>query len=384
MAEATYRHDPTKFTVQLQGDSANYRWDTEPAVHAFRRLEYEKADGRRIPVPICGTPVVVQGVGIIVGGYDGYVTFFDVSLERIYWRRRLDSPIYASLIVDARRKRVIAVSTRGSIACFDLQGNQVWRISLNAPVYATPAMSVKADAIMVVGFGGVCAAVESSTGEVIFRTSLPLPWHRGAASRRDPYASPAVTTDGDFIVGCAEHVLRIAPTGDQLWCTDVAHSVRSSPAVLDRDYAAVVPVDGCVRFLALQDGSVVNELTLGSKCVGSPAVSKERLVIGLENDEAVGIDIRSQTVAWRRQGVTPRDHTSFTVSPNGDFIVTAKNGNVVCLAPRDGTYRWETSQLLGLSSHSPAIDTTPIVVTAGDMYAGSYTGMLYQFRFRCI
>ena len=59
-----------------------------------------------------------------------------------------------------------------------------------------------------------------------------------------------------------------------------------------------------------------------------------------------------------------------------------QRGDLVALEVEDGRFRWETTQLLGLSEHDPAIDITPVAEPDGSMYSGSYSGVLYHHRFR--
>ncbi len=78
----------------------------------------------------------------------------------------------------------------------------------------------------------------------------------------------------------------------------------------------------------------------------------------------------------------PRDHTSVTILPDGGFAAITNAGNVVCLDPADGSFRWESSQILGLPDHEPPMHITPVASVDGRMYCASYEGDLYQFTFR--
>lgn len=384
LPDLSYRHDPSKSVLVTDAVTAAHRWATEPAVQGFHRFTHTRpgADAP-LPVPLCATPVVVTGIGVVVGGYDGCVTFFDVSLSKVYWRRRLDAPVYASLVLDAERRTVIAASTKGRVACFDLRGRTVWSVDLGAPVHATPVLSGVSGILTVASFGSRCTGLDAKSGRTVFARDLPRPWHDGVAAHRDPYASPAVTPEGDVIVGCAEHLVRLSPEGDELWRTDLDHSVRSSPAVLgDLGEVAVLPVDGRCRFLDLKDGEPVAEVSLGGKAVASPAVSGAVLAAGTQDGIAFGIDTHTRKLLWTAPRGAPHEYTSFTVSPDGGFVATAGNGNAVALDRDDGRFRWESSQVLGIPEHEPAMDTTPVISPAGDMYIGSHSGMLYHFRFR--
>lgn len=386
MARAhAFRHDPAKSVLVLGGTVEDQpRWRCEPTVHGYRALTYKRQEtGGHVPVPVCATPAVVVGAGVVVAGYDGYVSFHSRFLDKSYWRRRLDSPVYASLVVDASRRHVVAASTSGTVTCLDLRGEEVWSRTVESPVLATPTLLPGSDVLVVAAFGGQCIGLDLGSGEPVFSCALPRPWHEGSAAHRDPYASPASTTEGTAIVCCAEHVLCVDPDGAERWRRDLGHTVRASPAVLPEEMTvAVATVDGRCHFLDTRDGAYRGAVELGGKVVASPAVSGGVLAVGTQHGAAYGVDIRTREIAWRAPGYAPREYTSFTVLPDGSFLATSVRGNAFALRRDDGRFLWETSQVMGLAGHDPAMDTTPVVGSDGSMYCGSYTGMLYHFLFR--
>ncbi|MEU1513188.1 PQQ-binding-like beta-propeller repeat protein [Streptomyces sp. NPDC005811] len=379
-----FRHDPTKSV--LPGPTARVLWDREPAVCGYRRLSYRTSIGEDIPVPVCATPAVVGAAGVVVGSYDGWVRLYTPDLADVCWEHRLPAPVYAPLLVDQTRSTVLATAVDGTVVCFGLDGDVVWRTRVDASIYATPTVLPEADLLVVAGFGSRLAGLDLGTGEQAFARGLPSPWHAGAggsAAVRDPYASPLALPGGDFVVGCAEHALRLTAAGNQVWLRDIGHSVRASPAFAAATGEVVVcAVDGGCRFLNVEDGRETGVIILGGKVTASPAVSGHMLAVGTQRGPALGIDLANHAIAWSAPGSAPRDHTSFTVLPNGDFAVTAENGDVVACSRADGRFLWETSQLLGLANQDPALDTTPVAAPDGSMYCGSYTGVLYRFRFR--
>lgn len=262
----------------------------------------------------------------------------------------------------------------------------MWSASLGVPVFATPTVLPASDVLVVAGFHSRCFGLSLEDGAEIFDRALPKPWHAahgGSASHRDPYASPVATRDGNAVVCCAERVICLGPEGKTLWEQEIGHGIKVSPTALhDTDEIAVCPVDGLLRFLDAETGTSTGELFLGAKATGSPAVSGNILAIGTQQGEVFGVDIRTRKVRWRSPQGAPRSYTSLTVLPSGDFVAVADRGNVVCLRRDDGRFLWETSQVLGLPDHDPAMDTTPVVSPDGRMFCGSYTGVVYEFRFQ--
>ncbi len=323
--------------------------------------------------------------GIVAASDDGYVRFYTRDLTKVYWERRVDSSVYASLVVDAARGHVIVAATSGMVVCFDLRGRTVWSADTGSPVFATPAVSPDAGLLAISAFHSRFVGLDLATGALVIDRRLPEPWHArhgGSASYRDPYASPVITEFGDVIIGCAEHVLCLAPDGEQRWQYTIGRSIRASPAAIhETGEVAVCAVDGTCTFLDSRSGRERATLRLGSKVTASPAVSGQILAIGTQDDVTTGVDVRTHEIRWRSSQGGPRSYTSFSVLPGGDFIATTGRGNVLCLRRDDGLFLWETSQVLGLPDHDPTLDITPMASPQGYLYCASYSGYLYCFGF---
>ena len=381
-----FRHDPRKTVLALRDSFGHsFRWDTEPVVCGYRRFTHLRKD-QTIPVPVCAAPVAVVGLGAVFATYDGRVRLCDSSLQKVYWEHRLDSAVYASPVADPSRRTVVVAATSGLVKALDLHGQPVWSARVDGPVYATPTVLPEAGVLVAAVFGSRCVGLRLDTGKKVFSRALPAPWHahcEGSAAYRDPYASPATLDTGGVVVGCAEHVICLDPDGTQRWCRDLGASVRASPVAVHTEGAlAVATVDGRCTFLDSRTGAERGAVALGGKVVASPAVSGAVLAVGTQDGTAFGVNVQTYEVCWRVPHAAPRDHSSFTVMPGGAFAVTAERGNVLGLGRDDGRFLWETSQLLGLAGHDPALDVTPVVAPDGNMYCGSYSGIGYRFRFR--
>jgi outer membrane protein assembly factor BamB len=385
---SAFRHDPSK-NVLATGGVTGSQWTHEPALCGYRRFTYfNQARQQRIAVPVSSTPAAVANVGPIVASDDGYVRFFDPALTRYYWEHRLNSSVYASLVLDTGRKRFIVAATSGLVACFDLRGRPAWSLQFDAPVFATPAVLPDSDIVVFAAFSSRCFGVDLDSGQIRFSQDVPKPWSArfaGSAAHRDPYASPAGTAEGNVVLCCGETVLCLTAAGKELWRCDTGHSIKSSPVALHQTgEIAVCSVDGSCRFLDCATGTVTGEVFLGAKVTASPAVSGDVLAIGTVLGTALGLHVRTRTIQWTSTGGGPRDYTSFTITPAGDFVATAAGGNVVCLRRDDGRFLWETSQVLGLPDHEPAMNITPVISPDGSMYCASYSGFLYRFLFEPI
>ncbi|MFE0181239.1 outer membrane protein assembly factor BamB family protein [Streptomyces olivaceus] len=373
--------------VPEAGGSQAFRWDREPVVCGYRKLtNHDRRTGSKVTVPVSATPAVVSEVGVVVGSDDGYVRFFSRGLDRLYWERRLNSGIYASLVVDRRRRHVVVISTAGLAVCFDLRGNLVWSAETGAPVCATPVVLPGSDLLVIAAFHSRCVGLNLETGERVFDRNLPRPWHAehgGTASYRDPYASPVGTADGYVIICCAEDVLCLRPDGTEVWCHRADEGIKASPVALHATAEVVVCLtDGRCLFLDSRTGTRRADLSVGGKVTASPAVSGGIIAVGTAQGRVIGLEVSTRRPAWEVDDGAPRAYTSFSVLPTGDFVATTARGNVVCLNAADGRFRWESSQVLGLAEHEPEMDISPVAGPDGRMYCASYSGDVYEFRFR--
>ncbi len=262
----------------------------------------------------------------------------------------------------------------------------VWSANVGVPLYATPTVLPQSEVLVFAAFHSRCIGLRLETGDQVFDQQLPPPWHSphgGVAAYRDPYASPATTEVDTAIVCCAEHVLCLAPDGTELWRQDIGHAIKASPAALHATgEVAVCPVDGRCLFLDSRTGQFRGEVFLDAKITGSPAVSDRIIAVGTQRDTVAGIDIRAHEMVWNSPHGAPREYTSFSVLPDGNFVATSRHGNVVCLQRDDGRFLWESSQVLGLAEHQPTMDITPMTGPDGSMYCASYSGNLYYFSFQ--
>jgi outer membrane protein assembly factor BamB len=365
--------------------SAQVFWDVEPVVCGLRKLTAVNLQtGEPIAVPISATPAIVSGVGVVVASDDGYIRMCSQKLDQVFWERRLNSSIYASLLIDDKHQRVVVASTLGLVVALDLRGNLAWSADLGAPVFATPTLLQGDNLLIVSTFDSCCFGLRLSSGEIAFKLKLPRPWHAKTESLsafRDPYASPVATLDGRVIIGCAEHLLCIDASGTEVWRYEGTSSIKASPVVC-RERILICCVDGNCVFLEASTGKTYSTISLGAKVIASPAVSGEIVAVGTTDGRVFGLDVAVGKLMWSTSDGGPRSYTSLSILPNGHFIAVNARGNVHCLKATDGQFVWESSQVLGLVDHDPIIDIMPVVCSTGSMYACSYAGYVYFYRFQ--
>ena len=383
---STFRHQPEKSILRGGKEFPEYNWKAEPVVTRHRIFKYFNEQRQEdILVPIHASPAIIADIGLVVASDDGYLRFLDPPLERAYWELQLFANVYASLVVDQMRKRVIVATTKGIVAAFNLKGQIEWQVNLERPVFATPAICAEFDLLSVAAFENMGFGLSLETGEVRFAASLPAPWHASLPSLpafRNPYASPAMTASGDTVFCSGNHVVSLDRQGEVNWQVDLGAEIKSSPVVhLGQGKVAVATVRGDLVFLGLEDGQEYARHRLDDKVTASGAVSGDHLVIGTARGKVHCFHFATHEQVWTRNFGGPFDYTSFTLSPAGDFVATNTDGNAMGIAASDGSFLWETSQVLGLDDHEPGMNITPVLSQDGRMYCASYRGDLYQFTF---
>ncbi len=382
---AAFRHDPVRQVI-AQGGQAACDWRKQPAVvgfHRFRRFAH--ALKRDVDVPVSATPAVIEGVGVVIATDDGHLRMFACDLSRVFWERRLSNSIYASLVVDAEARRVIACDTSGLICAFDLRGRLVWSFKADGAIRATPALDHASGVLVAAVFGHRIVGLRLDNGARLFDVDAPKPWHAeigGLASDRNPYASPVMTAGGSSVFCSGEQVVLVDAAGSVLWRHSRPAEISASPVIDDTGRMLLVADrSGAAALIDLADGRVDAERRLGDAVTASGAASGGVFALGVRSGAVWGLDQHTLGVVWQDGFGAPFDHTSFTVTPTGDFASTAACGDIVCRDARSGEFLWRSSQILGLPDQDVRLDVTPVFAPGGDMYAAAYDGSIYRFSF---
>lgn len=377
-----FRHQPTKSVLEAQENtSRDCDWRFEPALSSHKAFTYyNRTKENEIAVPLSATPAIIEGVGVIVASDDGYVRLLDETLRKVYWERRLNSSIYASLVVDHDRRTVVVCSTTGLVCCLNLKGRLIWSREVGHPIFATPAPHGPTDSLVIAAFNQKCICLALSDGAERYQADLPPPWYvnAGLVGHRNPYASPVVDGSGRAFLCSGEIVTSLDAEGALRWQSNVGGEIKASP-ILDEEQEQLVvqSVDGTVSFMKCADGELISSFKVGAKLIASGAIHESVIAIGTATGDMIGIDKYTRKPLWVAAAQGPRDYTSITVTPNGNFLTTSERGNLVCV-DATGQFVWESSQVTGQPNHEPRIDITP-AISRRHLYAASYTGNLYRF-----
>ncbi len=257
---AASRHSAYRSVLGTWERNAALRWDVEPIVVGHRRLTTKHLiQETMVAVPISASVASVPAVGVIVASDDGWIRLWSQSLEKIYWERRVDSSVYASLIVDHANECVIVVSTRGLACSFTLRGELVWAQQLERAVFATPVIDSFRNVVHIATFGSRCVGLDVETGAEVYRVDTPQPWFEsfGLAGHRDIYASPVVSPASVLVLAAGEHVVGITDEGRIAWSVDLDVSIKASPVLVrDGQLAVICGVDGSCALVDTKDVTI--------------------------------------------------------------------------------------------------------------------------------
>ncbi|AXG80745.1 outer membrane protein assembly factor BamB family protein [Streptomyces paludis] len=183
-------------------------------------------------------PAVVTTKAVLASDNSGTVTAFPMGDEQQpYWRRALDAPVKADLVVDDTGTCYCA-DFDGVLTTLDVADGAIrWRRRLGRCLYTAPLV---ADGNVYVAGDGHLFAVERRSGRLAWVAPVG-PWARGAISR---------LADGTIAVGCSDGSVRfISPTGRPIGLFRTGGAVMSGATALTGDCVIVSSADGHVYAL---------------------------------------------------------------------------------------------------------------------------------------
>ncbi|WP_343978178.1 PQQ-binding-like beta-propeller repeat protein [Kribbella koreensis] len=384
------RHVRSRLVLNDRGDDVqHFDPHREPRLVAHRRLTREDLrDGAERPVPLNSTPAVIEGLGVVLAGDDGCVTLYRYGLAAEVWTRRLPAGVYASPVADPARRQFIVAATNGLVAAIGASGKVNWTRKLDHPVYAMPTVWAETGTVVCACFRSTVAYLNASTGDVDRLVEVPKPWDAavdGIIAGREIYATP-VLVDDLLIVVAGESVVALDDQGRLRWQVEVGSAVKASPVVLpDSGTVLIAATDGLVRAVEAKTGQVHGSVALGGRINGTPYVCGDTVVCGTRMGSVFGLaaDAGGIEVRWEVPGVyAPFSYTSFTGAGADVVIGVRDQQDIIALRASDGSFLWQTSQVMGKPEHDGEVHTTPVVTSDGHMFATSYDGDLYEYLFR--
>ncbi|WP_426625401.1 PQQ-binding-like beta-propeller repeat protein [Leifsonia sp. McL0607] len=359
-------------------------WLAEPQVEAVTAVEETSLlTGQPVNVAFNGSALGVTGVGAIFAGEDGRVRFFDSTLERTYWTRRMDAGVYSSLVAVPGTEEFIVASVAGMIVRLDLRGRARWVSRLGHSVFGTIAFLHDERTAVIPTFDHRAFLLDLHTGQVVAsvdtRGGSASRFESAFAYRRALYASPTVRGDGCFVVADHEAVSCFDPSGTVMWETRAAGLIRSSPVAVGDATLTCTTAGVLQRWDAA--GNNEYSVRIGGRIDASATVHSGLLIVSGRGVGTSSYDVGSGELRWRSPTIDAFEYTSVIALPSGVCVITSERGTVVGLDANTGDFLWETSQVLGRPDRSTSMETTPAICADGSMYVASYSGDCYRFRF---
>ncbi|HUG44515.1 MAG TPA: PQQ-binding-like beta-propeller repeat protein [Acidobacteriota bacterium] len=255
---------------------------------------------------------------------------------------------------------VYAASFGGEVAALHLDdGSLIWKYVGEDP-FGESSPAVAGGRVYIGDLAGVVHAIDAATGEGewTFQTESEIK------------ASPVVVGDRILIGSYDEHLYALSVRdGSVLWKFQAQGPVHSTAAVADGT-AYISGCDEIFRAVRISDGAQAFEIPAGAYTGASPALSGDRAFFGTFNNEVLGVDLTSRSVAWRY--AHPQRNFPFQSSAavaDGKVIVGGRDRMIHCLDAATGEARWTFMT-------RARVDSSPAV--AGDrVYVGSNDGRLY-------
>jgi outer membrane protein assembly factor BamB len=299
-----------------------------------------------LPGPSGATPVV-WGDRIFVssvGSNNSDLLLLCVSTDgKVLWERRVssgnrairgDEGNYASNSPSTDGQHVWAMVGDGTLACFDFEGNQKWKVNLQERygrfniqygMSSTPVLDGDRLYLQLIHGDGraqtreaVVAALDKKTGDEIWKVGRPSDAY---AENEHSYASPIVYRDdkqefllthgADFVVAHKLH------DGSEIWrCGGLNPKGRYNPTL--RLVATPAAVPGLIVVPSAKNGPVL-------------ALKPEAL--------AGNVTDKSDALAWSLPSNTP-DVPSPLIH-DGLVYLCRENGNLICLDAKTGERLYE-------------------------------------------
>jgi len=200
-------------------------------------------------------------------------------------------------------------------------------------------------------------------------------------------ASPAVDPDlppsqAEVVAVTRDHQVRgISPGGRLDWTFATRGHFVSGPTV--KEGVAYVPGgDGSLYALDSRSGQLKWQYDSGEDLLTTPVLDEQTVLVATENDALLAVDRKSGALRWRYHREL-HGSSAFSIygaaDPllyRGSIYIGFSDGSLVALKASDGSVKWERF-LTTEGKQFLDVDTTPVIDSAGRLYAASYKDGVY-------
>lgn len=255
---------------------------------------------------------------------------------------------------------VYAASHSGELVALDLfTGEPLWKYEASGPIGESSA-AVAGNVVYIGDLSGVVHAVAADTGRGLWTYQ----------TENEIKASPVVVGDRVLIGSYDGHLHALSATdGELLWKVQTEGPVHATAGVSE----GVTYITGCdalLRAIRISDGRELFSIESGAYTGASPALAGEMAFYGTFDNEVLGVNLKTRSVAWRYSH--PQRNFPFYSSAavaEGKVVIGGRDRIVHCLEAASGKAVWTFTT-------RARVDSSP-VVAKDRVYVGSNDGRLY-------
>lgn len=317
-------------------------------------------------------PCKVANDRIVFGSWDNSLQCVSLQDGSLIWRFETQGPIYSSP----------AVSTDGSlvVGCEDhvlrrinRDGACIWAFEAKGAFHSTPTIDFVRKIVYAGSYDHTLYALNYETGGVVWKCSFD------ERVEDDIYSSPALTVDGQIIVGANNVLICFEPDGEVRWRIVESSRFEGTAAIDHVLSRGVIGTEEGGKILVFDTGSgiVLREFVTKGFVVSCPSLSPEGIAyIGSDDGHVYGIDICSLECLWRTDLGCPFKYTPLTVLPSGDALVVGTDGHLYSLDQKTGDVLWYLERSGGFHS-------SPLLTDEGDLVIGSHHNAVHFYEWPC-
>ena len=310
---------------------------------------------------IKGSPVVFDDK-IVFGSTDGSVYCLE-SNGKFCWKFDTGNSIESSaLVLD---NRVFIGNLEGVLYALNLDnGQKIWEYKTENQIMASPNWwsSGENTYILVGSYDYYLHCVNASDGKAKWQYEL------------NNYLNSAVAIDENKAVfgGCDGflHVIDVS-SGSAVDQFELASYIAGSPVFVD-NIALTGDYDGQVSCVSLKDKKVIwswNNEDSDLPVIASPAVYKEKVVVGSRDKNVYCFDIQSGDLLWETPSGSRIDASP--VIAGEEVLIANMRGDLLLLELKNGNVKWTFETGRAIFSNPVLFDNKILV--------GSSDGSLYCF-----
>jgi len=280
----------------------------------------------------------------------------------LLWTFDSGSEIVSSAVMDSASVFIGALD--GKMYSLNIQdGQKKWEFDSGDEIEAS-ALLVK-NTIYFGNLTGDFFAINSTDAKLLWKGSLKSAIHGSANCER--------LEDGRLLILVGGYNNKMhcfdAEKGTLLWAFETDGYINGAPAVYENK-AAFGGCDEKLHVLSVTDGEKAAVINAGSYVPGSPALLGGTAYLGHFNNEVMSININTEQINWKfKDGKNKGPFFSSPAVSKDRLVIGSRNGLIYCLDRTSGKKIWTFRT-------QDEVDSSP-VIAHDKVISGSADGRLY-------